>query len=689
LLLIAAVGLAGAQRAAALSTFAEGATVASLPSGAGSGNDWYFNQTSCGSPGSCVAVGYYEDTAASTDAVVQPITNGAPGTAVEVTLPANAETGPSQDAELNAISCWSAGSCVAVGYYNDALGDEQALVVPISNGVVGVGIEVSLPTNAASTSMDTSLNGVSCWSSGSSSSSGSCIAVGNYPDAAHGNSQGLVVPISSGVVGAGIEVSLPANSASATSSDLADVSCWSAGSCLAVGNYGDNHGNYEALTVPFGNGLVENGLEAAEPGNGLPSGSQNAGLSYVDCPAAGSCVASGYYIDSSHYDQLMVVPFANSAPGGGAEITLPSGAVNGTGNINGLSCLSFASCDAVGAYDNSQGEQPLITPIASGAPGASVVPALPSDVAASAQNTTLTGVSCSVSGSCLAVGYYKNSSAKYASLAVTVAGSSVGAATRVPAPSESSSTPYAGLDSVGCSSSGSCAALGDEYNPSNVYAPYVASFESPLSGSSSLSPGALATPYQSTLAAYGVWGAYSWSVTSGSLPAGLSLNSQTGVISGTPTAAGNSTFNVAVVAAGVPSLPAFLTLSLDVRAPALSAESGALKAKSNRVDLSLTCSDAPCTGPVKLEVTEVVTVKHGKKRVRKHRTVVIGSASFSIAAGQTASVAVTLNGKGRKLLEAAKSHRLSVTELATPTGGSVATGRITIIETVKRHKKKH
>jgi hypothetical protein len=38
-----------------------------------------------------------------------------------------------------------------------------------------------------------------------------------------------------------------------------------------------------------------------------------------------------------------------------------------------------------------------------------------------------------------------------------------------------------------------------------------------------------------------------WSITSGSLPAGLSLNSSTGVISGTPTTVGTSTFTVKVV----------------------------------------------------------------------------------------------------------------------------------------------
>ncbi len=54
---------------------------------------------------------------------------------------------------------------------------------------------------------------------------------------------------------------------------------------------------------------------------------------------------------------------------------------------------------------------------------------------------------------------------------------------------------------------------------------------------SSLHDGAIGQGYSVTLSAQGGTQAYTWSITNGSLPAGLSLNASTGVISGTPSAA--------------------------------------------------------------------------------------------------------------------------------------------------------
>jgi len=61
---------------------------------------------------------------------------------------------------------------------------------------------------------------------------------------------------------------------------------------------------------------------------------------------------------------------------------------------------------------------------------------------------------------------------------------------------------------------------------------------------SPLPPGTLGVPYTATLAATGGVTPYSWSVTANGFPAGLSLTSATGLISGTPTTSGATNFTV-------------------------------------------------------------------------------------------------------------------------------------------------
>src|SRR6202011_701427 len=70
--------------------------------------------------------------------------------------------------------------------------------------------------------------------------------------------------------------------------------------------------------------------------------------------------------------------------------------------------------------------------------------------------------------------------------------------------------------------------------------------------SSSLAGGTANTPYSQTLQASGGTPAYTWNITSGSLPAGLTLTATTGVISGTPTASGTFNFTVTVTDTGNP-----------------------------------------------------------------------------------------------------------------------------------------
>jgi hypothetical protein len=83
----------------------------------------------------------------------------------------------------------------------------------------------------------------------------------------------------------------------------------------------------------------------------------------------------------------------------------------------------------------------------------------------------------------------------------------------------------------------------------------------------SLPDGQVNVAYSQPLAATGGTPPYAWSVSAGSLPAGLSLDPSTGVISGTPTTAGTSSFTVMVTDSDVTPETATANLSITVAPP--------------------------------------------------------------------------------------------------------------------------
>ncbi len=92
---------------------------------------------------------------------------------------------------------------------------------------------------------------------------------------------------------------------------------------------------------------------------------------------------------------------------------------------------------------------------------------------------------------------------------------------------------------------------------------------------SSLPSGTVSQPYSATVTATGGTTPYSWSATG--LPKGLTLNSATGVLSGTPTKAGTFTVAVKVADSSKPTGKATATLTLTV-IPQLAVSASALPA---------------------------------------------------------------------------------------------------------------
>jgi hypothetical protein len=108
----------------------------------------------------------------------------------------------------------------------------------------------------------------------------------------------------------------------------------------------------------------------------------------------------------------------------------------------------------------------------------------------------------------------------------------------------------------------------------------------------SLPDGTVDTAYSQTLAASGGTPPYTWSVTVGTLPAGLTLNTSTGAISGTPTAEGTSTFTVTATDSTTPThQTASRQLSITI-APAEACGSGSESALNGQYAFTLSGGNA-------------------------------------------------------------------------------------------------
>jgi hypothetical protein len=715
---IAAFAAVPVQQAVADTSPIESVSTSGLPSGYAGSNSWNLNSSACGSE-SCVAVGSYEFAASHNHGLIVPIQDGIAGTAAKSPLPAGAQSDPTQNDRLTGVSCWSSASCVAVGDYYDTSGNIEGFVVPISGGVVGTPQEVAPPdagaADPAAPNPYVRLNSVSC------APTGVCVAVGHYSPVG-GGLEAMAVPINDGVAASGVEVPPPPDHTSTPYVELSSIGCGASGLCAAVGYYNAGSGavTEDALVVPITDGVPG----AAVPVTALPINadpSQGTFLTNVACPASGTCTAIGYYADSSSNERDLVVPVTGGVAASGLEAPAPSDAAGTSAypiQFNGLACQSTGACVAAGSYVVTGGStEPVAIPVMNGVPASAVRVMLPADREDSNQNAELNSVACPATGPCLAVGDYRNGSGNSVPMTASFNGGSVGAGTGTAEPGDVSPTnPFALLDVVGCTTF-SCAATGD-YSATATEAAFVLSAQAPLAiNPASLPAGTVGTAYSQPLSVTGAWGVYSnWSVTSGSMPAGLSLNTQTGAISGTPTAVGTSTFTVQLSSTtGVPTQVATQSYSLAIAAvpptttqptttqptttsptpappatpaatPKLSLAAHSATVKKNRFGLKLSCLAAPCRGSVKLQIRETYTVKHGKKKVRKHRIVTIASAQFSLAAGQTRTLTVTLNGTGRRALAA--EHRLSATVLDTMVGVKRTLGQLTLKQAPVKHKRK-
>ena len=172
---------------------------------------------SCTSPTACAAVGSYTDSAGS------PRTLGERWNGKKWAIDRTANPSRARSSQLRAVSCTSATACTAVGNFYDSAGTARAL------GEIWNGKKWSIERipNPNGGEILIELSGVSC------RSAKACTAVGNYWPTAY-----TEVTLAEIWNGKNWSMERTPNPSHAVNSDLYGVSCTSATTCTAVGNYG-------------------------------------------------------------------------------------------------------------------------------------------------------------------------------------------------------------------------------------------------------------------------------------------------------------------------------------------------------------------------------------------------------------------------------------------------------------------
>ena len=155
---------------------------------------------------------------------------------------------------------------------------------------------------------------------------------------------------------------------------------------------------------------------------------------------------------------LAAAPGAPTPPAAPVAPTAPAPAAATPGTLNGVSCVTPTSCEAVGSFGASGATQTL----AEFWDGTTWT-IQPTPTPAGGSNSTLAGVACTSASVCVAVGGYFNGAANVP-LAETWNGSSW-SIQNVPLPTGGLG---GSLNSVSCSSATSCTAVGDFANSGNA-----------------------------------------------------------------------------------------------------------------------------------------------------------------------------------------------------------------------------
>jgi hypothetical protein len=299
------------------------------------------------------------------------------------------------------ISCRSAGDCTAGGVFRDRAGHRQAFVVSETKGAWGKAIEVP-GSGRLNVAGDATVESVSC------TSPGNCGAGGVYglplsPVAP--SEQPFVVTERNGTWGKVIKVLGLGNDA--VESDVASVSCTSAGNCGAGGGVEDLSSETD---TPFAVSQVNGRWQKAIRLRGaVPLNGGIAGINQLSCPSAGNCGAAGIFTDHADRGQAFVATEVSGRWQRAIEVPGTAG-LNAGGNaqVNSVSCGSAGNCSAGGFYTDHRNRSQAFVVREIGGHWLKAIE-VPGTAALNAGgNAQVNWVSCPSAGNCAAGGSYQD-----------------------------------------------------------------------------------------------------------------------------------------------------------------------------------------------------------------------------------------------------------------------------------------
>jgi hypothetical protein len=331
--------------------------------------------------------------------------------------------------EMRGVSCPSANFCIAVGRYETATG--SGVVAERWNGTEWIQQEPIQPTKAEIPE----LSSISC------TSSTACIAVGGYR-AEKGSGQTLVEQWN------GTEWKILASPPS--SYELHAISCWSATGCMVVGTSSSS----KNLAVVW-NGTEWKSLEVSSH-----TGAKRSLLSSVSCASAEECtVIEPYYIEKEPW--LYEIQRWNGKTWKIEEIPSPKEVLEYS--LQKISCPpSSSACVAVGHSKNKEHTKAW-TVRWTGSEWKYEEPPR-----GTWEESALVGISCIASSECIAVGSGRKSTME-ADSHRTLAERWNGTEWMMQEPANPSNDEGVELDTVSCTSTLTCMAVGYVDRGENTY----------------------------------------------------------------------------------------------------------------------------------------------------------------------------------------------------------------------------